>query len=396
MESRVDEDGTLSTYNAAYNSSRNEILESDGNDRIFTEWQPLGPSINTHATKAWLGLITSIWVDESNFTTIYAGSNSGGLFVTYDGGEHWECLTDRYMVTGVESIEKNALEPNTIYIATGFKGYGVGVLKSTNNGLTWSNTGLNGQSYPKNFTTKTIQNPINPKTLFALVNFEFPEKGAKIVRTYNGGEDWVETHDIPEGNKQDELFEIDINPADTSNYLVSGSVFLSTIDNGMRWLDFTDRIINTTTHRLVRASTAFHPTIPGKILVILEKLLLSSGASEKDLLLSTDNGLSFTSIAGNTDLISYGNEKMEIEWSKTYQDHFYLGGWYIGKYKLLSGNSVQYISVGNPYHVDIREMKTYKDASGQGYIFQGNDGGITKGLESDPCQFHGVTSAETG
>ena len=29
-------------------------------------------------------------------------------------------------------------------------------------------------------------------------------------------------------------------------------------------------------------------------------------------------------------------------------------------------------------------MKTYKDGSGQGFVFQGNDGGITKGLESDP------------
>jgi hypothetical protein len=387
MESRVDVNGSLSTYNAAFNVARNQILESDGSNRIFTGWQSLGPLLNTHPSNAWLGLITSIWVDESNFRTIYAGSNSGGLFVTYDGGDNWSCLTDKYMVTGVESIEKNSLEPNTIYIATGYNAwgreYGVGVLKSTNNGVTWRETNLNAHSYPKSFTTKTIQNPLHPSTLFALVNFEFSKKGAKILRTYNGGNDWIETYDIPEDNRQDELFEIDMHPTDTSTYIVSGSVFLTTNDNGLTWSDNTNRIIDISTHRLVRASTAFHPIIQGKIIVVLEKENKITGNSDKDLLISTDNGISFTSIAGNVELMGYGYPKMEIEWSKMFQDQFYMGGWYIAKYRLLPGNTVENIQIGIPYHVDIREMKTYKDASGQGIIIQGNDGGITKGLETN-------------
>lgn len=394
MESRVDEDGTLSTYNAAYNSSRNEILESDGNDRIFTEWQPLGPSINTHATKAWLGLITSIWVDESNFTTIYAGSNSGGLFVTYDGGEHWECLTDRYMVTGVESIEKNALEPNTIYIATGFdtwgRKYGVGVLKSTNNGLSWHETGLNSNSFQNetglediNFVvSKTAQNPQYPNTLFALVNFDM-NRGAKIMRTNNGGNDWVSKVTLPQGDVTSVLMKLEMHPYDPDIMFASGRRVLKTIDSWETSIDLTNNFLGPN-ERLERAVTSIHPTNPDKILVLVNKVLVvnpNDVPGTRELYLSNDGGLSFTSISGGIPLDG-DNYKMELEWSKTLENTFYIGGFYVYGYRFLQNNTVEMFNIPQTCHVDIREMKTYKDASGQGIIFQGNDGGITKGIET--------------
>jgi hypothetical protein len=397
MESRVDENGTLNTYSNAFNIARQQILNRDSEDYIPSVWSQIGPDLNTDPVKANMGLVTSLWVDQSNFTTIYAGSNSGGLFVTYNGGDNWECLTDKFMVTGVESIEIHPTEPGVIYLGTGFatwgKNYGVGVVKSYDDGVNWHETALDAQTYGHSFITKTIQNPIRPQTLFAIINFE-SNHGAKILRTFNGFGSFEEVHDIPEGGLQDNLNEIDNHPADTSTYYVSGSVFLKTINNGRTWEDHSDRIIDLSLYRLLRVSTAFHPTIPGKILVVLEKALLDSDLTYKDLLISSDNGQSFTSIVGSLNLANVGGEKMELEWSKLYLDQFYLGGWAVVPYRLLPDNTVELVTTGQIYaaHHDIREMKTYLKATinpppfgtvYQSWMYIGNDGGVTKALEHE-------------
>jgi hypothetical protein len=402
MESRVDVNGSLSTYNAAFNVARNQILESDGNDRIFAGWEPLGPSTNTHATKAWLGLITSIWVDETNFTTIYAGSNSGGLFVSYDGGGHWDCLTDRYMVTGVESIEKNAAEPNTIYIGTGFdtwgKKYGVGVLKSTNNGLTWQNTGLDANTFHDEsgltdigyVVSKTAQNPLNTNILYALVNFD-ENRGAKIMRTNNAGGDWVSKVTLPQQDITSVLMKLEMDPSNPEIMFASGRRVLKTTDSWDTFTDLTHNFLGAN-ERLERAATAINPFNPNKILVVLLKALINNPNNlpgTRELYLSNDGGTSFTSITGGN-LLDGDTYKMEIEWSKEYENTFYIGGFKINGYRILPNNILENFYVPYNYHVDCRELKTYRKrveipgggVSYEGWIYHGNDGGITRGQEN--------------
>ncbi|MDY0102907.1 MAG: hypothetical protein RBS07_08190 [Lentimicrobium sp.] len=202
MEPRVDENGSMFSYTKALENERIRLAEADNGLGVPVAWEAIGPMRNNQPVnkKALLGLVTSIWVDTSNFQTIYAGSNSSGLFVTYNGGDNWKSLTDKYMIPGIDVIIKHPAQPNTIYIGTGFftwgKDYGVGVLKSKNNGLTWETTGLNTETFRNdpNYSLRNIgyriggmvQHANNPDVMLALVVFEF-DKESKIMRTDNGG-----------------------------------------------------------------------------------------------------------------------------------------------------------------------------------------------------------------
>jgi len=406
MDPRVDQDGSLATYSEAFNTSREEILNSTDNNRIFAEWKPLGPSHNISLPEAqsYLGLITSVWVDTSNFTTIYAGSNSGGLFVSNNGGNSWNCLTDQYMVTGVESIEKNARQPNVIYIGTGFytwgRNYGVGVLKSTNNGLSWSNTGLNVNTFQYendykgiNFVvSKTIQHPTHPDTLIALVNFDV-ERGAKLMRTFDGGDHWLSKVNLPQGNTSF-LSKIEMCPSNPAFMITCGRKILTTHNYWENSIDITDLFLESN-ERLERSSISFHPTDPNKILLLIHKVTTDTSniIETKDILLSQDGGISFNSIIGTNTLNGISFYKMEIEWSKAMENTFYIGGLRVMGYRILSNNTLEDLNIPATaayYHADIRELKTFirkkPNSSGgytfEGFIYHGNDGGITIGTEN--------------
>jgi hypothetical protein len=79
---------------------------------------------------------------------------------------------------------------------------------------------------------------------------------------------------------------------------------------------------------------------------------------------------------------------MEIEWSKTRANTFYMGGFGISQHTFIEPLRILNDSLSkiSSYHVDIRELKTYKkrnkNGSIEGWVYQGNDGGITKGAET--------------
>lgn len=119
MEPRVSQNGSMETYSQQMAQEYENILLSD-EDRIPGQWNALGPVTGTTGPLAELGIITSLLVEDDQ--NIYAGTGASGLFVTHNGGETWTSLTDKYLITGIESIIK--VNPDTIYIATGFDTWG--------------------------------------------------------------------------------------------------------------------------------------------------------------------------------------------------------------------------------------------------------------------------------
>lgn len=423
MEPRVDENGSMASYTNAIESELAKIADADNGARIPAVWEVVGPNKNLEPVNksALLGLITSIWVDTSNFQTVYAGSNSSGLFVTYDGGNNWQSLTDKYMVPGVDVIIKHPLQPQTIYIGTGFftwgKDYGVGVLKSSNNGQTWAKTGLNTETFRNdpNLAIRNIgyriggmvQYKNNPNIILALVIFEY-DKESKIMRTDNGGVSWQEVYKVTSpGNKQ--LFKIESHPLNPDFVLVSGSHILKSNNFGLEWEQIDNCLIDTTTHRFLRASTAMHPDDTTKILVLTATSGLSDTiAGYNRLFLSTDAGRSFDHVkwyssadtAGYEDtsaLNTLGYYKMELEWSKAYPNRFFTGGFGFNQHTFIEPLRIKNDSLSTitNYHVDIRELKTYKqrlkDGSVVGWVFHGNDGGITKGMDVDVVHWNDIS-----
>lgn len=58
-----------------------------------SNWIELGPNING---LSGVGRIDAIEIDHVNSNIIYAGSPSGGLWKTVDGGSNWLNISDNY------------------------------------------------------------------------------------------------------------------------------------------------------------------------------------------------------------------------------------------------------------------------------------------------------------
>jgi hypothetical protein len=146
------------------------------------DWEQTGPIINTQN----MGVIVTVASPQGQPNVIYAGSNTGGLWKTTNGGVSWTNVTDVLGVPGlgVNDILIHPTNPNILYIATGFnysfvpQNYGVGVLKSTDSGVTWDNTELTWNPLTSTEPRRNLAinklafHPDNPNLIYALSHFE--------------------------------------------------------------------------------------------------------------------------------------------------------------------------------------------------------------------------------
>lgn len=140
-QQRIDKSGDFGiTYSNMLSLDKN-ACSGNGN------WSQTGPVIDNDQVS---GIITCIAVSPHNSDVIFAGSNTGGLWRTTDGGASWQNVTDSKGVPGlgINDVIIHPQDPDVIYIATGYnyifvpQNYGIGVLKSINGGDTWENTSL--------------------------------------------------------------------------------------------------------------------------------------------------------------------------------------------------------------------------------------------------------------
>ena len=155
---------------------------------VQAEWKSLGPDYS-YGGYSGIGRIASIAFHPTNNNIYWIGSAAGGLWVTYDNGSSWTCLTNNNAVLAVSSIAipTDYETSHTIYIATGdrdsWDNRSIGVLKSTDGGSTWNPTGLSFTIFENKMVNKLLMDPNNNKTLIAATN-----RG--VFKTTDGGNTW--------------------------------------------------------------------------------------------------------------------------------------------------------------------------------------------------------------
>jgi uncharacterized protein (TIGR03437 family) len=109
-------------------------------------WKLIGPQpINYSPGYFTSGRVTAVAVDPRDNDTVYAGAADGGVWKTTDGGVTWKPLTDDQPSLSIGSVAIDPSNPDTIYAGTGEENFnsdaysGVGILKSTDGGATWTN-----------------------------------------------------------------------------------------------------------------------------------------------------------------------------------------------------------------------------------------------------------------
>jgi hypothetical protein len=176
------------------------------NGMLAGSWTNLAPM-------NFAGRILSIGFHPTDPNIMWVGSASGGLWKTTNGGSgaadgiNWQYVPTGFPVLGVSSIAVNPSNGNEIYIGTGevyssnvggstgagytrlFRGsYGIGILKSTDGGVTWTKT-LDFSNSSLKGVMDLLIHPTVTSTVFAATT-------DGIYRTTNSGASWTLIHNV--------------------------------------------------------------------------------------------------------------------------------------------------------------------------------------------------------
>jgi photosystem II stability/assembly factor-like uncharacterized protein len=145
---------------------------------------------------AMSGRISAIDALEGERLTIYAGSASGGLWKSVDGGLAWKPIFDKHSQSiGAVTIDRR--NPKTVWVGTGETctrnsvSVGDGLYKTTDGGESWQKLGLGDSER----IAKIVVDPQDSNTVLVCATGHLfdshPERG--VFRTTDGGKTWHKT-----------------------------------------------------------------------------------------------------------------------------------------------------------------------------------------------------------
>jgi photosystem II stability/assembly factor-like uncharacterized protein len=156
-------------------------------------WQALGPNASLTASGRLSGRVTAIAADPNDAKTLYIGTAAGGVWKTGDSGQTWTPLTDNQPSLSIGALTVDPTNANIVYAGTGEANnspdsyYGIGLLKSSNKGASWTLLGASVFGNPAqgyNSFSKIVVNPFNNQEILAATS-----KG--VYRSTDGGTNWT-------------------------------------------------------------------------------------------------------------------------------------------------------------------------------------------------------------
>ena len=146
----------------------------------------IGPTIMS-------GRVADIAVNPNNPTEFYVGYASGGLWYTNNNGTTFTPILDNSPTQNIGDIAVD-WNTETIWVGTGEKNSsrssyaGIGVLKSSNRGKTWSNVGLTDSHH----ISRILINPNNPnEVVVGVIGHLYSSNDQRgIFKTIDGGKTW--------------------------------------------------------------------------------------------------------------------------------------------------------------------------------------------------------------
>jgi photosystem II stability/assembly factor-like uncharacterized protein len=385
-------------------------------------WEYVGPHEPPTPTKgtSWGSTGTGAQVRVSFFdkkaanpAMLYAATPTGGLFRTrnvLDSLPIWENLTDstRLPVLGVRSFAFDPFDSNTIFVGTGIRypldmrrSYGIGLLKTTDGGRTWEQTGLRFE--PPGSMAEVVHDilvhPENPDTIHVLC-------GKDYYRSDNGGDNFSlkKTNPYPCPAGWEGAFGMLSHKPGSPRQLyltADAGYFFRSNDSGETWQETAIDSSVGVTEAVMRIDMATSQRNPN---------LLYLGASAQRnvfILRSLDSGATWQLILKKGFGSSY--EKHVFALSPNDDNTLYVGGLYVYEVKIdsLGKATSKQITAGN-VHLDHRELCVVSDGQGGDIIYSANDGGLYRaifdgkkwhwrdvsGRGLNNMQFYGIAVAE--
>lgn len=334
---------------------------------MSTTWQPIGPFGDLTGANA--GRLNGIRFDPTSSTGYWACAPDGGLWSTTNSGSSWNTNTDALTAIGCSDVVFDPTNAQNMYMASGDGDagdcYSIGVLKSTNGGLTWSATGLAWTVSQGRLIHKLLINPLNKKTIFAATSIG-------LLRTQDGGTNWTT---VQAGN----VYDVEYRPGDTTTVYACSTSFFKSTNGGTSWATITTGLAASGVQRYAIAVT---PANAAFVYVVASS---SSNSGFLGFWQSTNNGTSFTSMATTPNLLGWasaGNDTggqgwytLSIAASPTNANEVCVGGVNIWRTTNAGTNwtlFAHWTGSGAPYvHADIHDI-IYKNGTS---IYISCDGG---------------------
>jgi hypothetical protein len=262
-----------------------------------------------------------------------------------------------------------------MYVATGdgdrSHTRSIGVLKSTDHGVTWHSTGLIADLAQNLYIRKIIINPVNHLVVLAGTS-------VGVQRTNDGGISWQL---VTPGN----FCDLEFKPGDPNVVYASGTTFKLSTDGGVTWNQISNGIPTTGVQRMTLAVT---PAAPDYVYVIASQAAPMWQNGFQGCYRSTTSGTSFTKMSSSPNLCGYsstGNDTGGQGWyalcaaaSPQNKDELIMGC--VNVWKSTDGGSTwsifgHWTGSGAPFtHADHHDL----EYSADGTIFNANDGTIFK------------------
>lgn len=397
MQPRVGPDGDMSLPASTYRNFMQYLDEnpaamaqhnaSIAHERSSNSWSFVGPVGAPDNSGA--GRITCIRFDPANTNIIYAGTPAGGLWKSTDGGNSWNCLTDFLPVIGCSDVAIDPTNSNILYLATGDNDAGdspsIGVLKSTDGGLTWNTTGLSFNTTQVRRICKILIDPNQPNVIYAGTS-------SGIYKTYDGGVNWYSLTQLS-------VMDMEFKPGDPSTLYAGKTAFYKSTNAGVTWSLVTTGLPASNT--LTRIAIAVTPAAPDNVYVLTAQ---SGSNGFQAFCVSTNSGTSFAQKSNSPNILGWDVNGGDTDGQGWYDlavavapydaNIVITGGVNVWRSEDMGSswslNAHWYGGGGAPYvHADVHDIVF--EPGGVGIYFIGCDGGVFK-TQTDGGSFGDISN----
>jgi photosystem II stability/assembly factor-like uncharacterized protein len=140
------------------------------------------------------GRVVDLDVVESDVDVIYVATSTGGLWKTNDRGTNFTILFDDQPVFSLGDVAVHQADTSIVWLGTGERasrqssGWGDGVYKSTDGGVTWQNMGLRDSKH----IGRVVLHPTDTALVYvaAMGHLWGPNQERGLYRSRDGGSTW--------------------------------------------------------------------------------------------------------------------------------------------------------------------------------------------------------------
>ncbi|WP_438969052.1 WD40/YVTN/BNR-like repeat-containing protein [Nonlabens sp.] len=332
------------------------------------------------------GRVTSIDVVHDNPETIYAGTASGGLWKSVNGGITWDPIFDDQETASVGAVAVQQSNPSVIWVGTGegnprnsLNG-GEGIYKSLDAGKSWKRMGL---EKTRNIH-RVVIDPTNPDVVYAAAIGSpwgiHPERG--VFKTTDGGKTWKK---ILYTNDKSGAADLVMDPTNPNKLIAAmwehkrdpwffksggeGSGLYMTHDGGENWKKITEED-GLPKGELGRIGIAIAPSEPNIVYALVE-------AKKNALYKSTDGGFNWKMVNDKSDIGNRPFYYSEIYVDSQNENRIYSVFTYINVSEDGGKNFTQLMpayGADNGVHPDHHAW--YIHPKNGKFMIDGNDGGL--------------------